>query len=108
MRQPPDLLLKGPPEDVLQGVVVHVPRPPIAHMKLPGQLLEGMQVQPKRTHLRLGPVNDAHEVEGVFVDHDVEGAKVLVEQNHGQGQDGIEGVDAPLHNGLELGWQRGV
>lgn len=50
-------------------------------MKLPGHRLEGLQVKSKWTHFSFCPVNNTNEMTGCFVNYDVAGAQVSVE-NH--------------------------
>jgi hypothetical protein len=72
-------------------------------MKLPSQGLDGMEIEPKRKHLGLCPVDDTRKMTCGFVNHDVAGAKVSMEEDHGERHDVVEGVDAGLHDGLEAG-----
>lgn len=77
-------------------------------MKLPGQRLEGMQVESKSTHFRFRPVNDANEMKGCFVDYNVAGAQVSVEGIHRKRRNVVHRINAGLDERLESGGKRTI
>jgi hypothetical protein len=72
-------------------------------MKLPRQGFKGMEIEPERTHFCFCPVDDTGETACGFVDHDVAGAEVSVEEDHWERHGVVERVDAGLHDGLKPG-----